>query len=279
MKIDASFLETEYAVLCQHVFSEKKFAEMWNHPFMTEYMEHEKLLGRTATEGTVRAAFEAAITGGGESSLFPERIKEMLPQLQATAEKIQSGDLAAEALERIHRFTDCEIGENTTVSLYALGKDGGFSLREEKLAINLLWGQEPWFDVLCHELYHARSLNAACVEKRIAYIQLTGETDDTGEMILSELAEEGIATLIQRGGKGVPSKEEVSQILRRLQGWKAMELQERKDFYRFLSAGPQRYLAASYLADRVLRVCGKEGLEQWSAAADLTAFYRVLMQE
>lgn len=277
MIIDISLLEAQCAVLRQDVFSEEKFECMMKLPAMAAFLEHEKMLSRTTDESMIRSAFSTA----GESDcggLLPEGIRDLSEQLCATAESISQNrcKFAVLALERIRKFSDCNIGENNTVYLYALGRDGGFSPREGELYINLLYSKDNWMDVLSHEMYHARELSEACEKKRMGYIQLTEETDEVGDMLVSELAEEGIATLIQRKGREIPRKEDVRFFLNQLKNWKYLTAPERKYLYHVLSSGPQRYAVASYLANKVLTAYGRKGLESWSMDGETVLFHKIL---
>lgn len=280
MIIDASLLEMQCAILQQDLFPEEKFESMMKHPAMAAFLEHEKMLSRATDVESIRRTFISA----GEKDpdgLLPENFRELSGQLSAAAEMIsQNREKYADLVQnRIRRFSDCKIGESNTVYLYALGKDGGFSPTEGELYINLLYSKDDWMNVLCHEMYHARVLNEECEKKRMDYFQLTEESDEVGDMILSELAEEGIATLIQNEGSEIPRKEDVSCCLHPLKNWKNMAVSERKDLYDFLSSGQQRYRLASYLANEVLMAYGRKGLESWSIDGETILFHKILEKE
>lgn len=280
MVIDASLLKAQCDVLQHNAFSEETFENMMRHPAMTAFLVHEKMLNRLTDENMIRNAMLTAGEQAGEG-LLPKNIREILPGFITVAEAVCHNREKSETLvlERIARFSDCKIGQDNTVYLYALGKDGGFSPEEGVLYINLLYSEDNWMNILSHEMYHARELSETCVEKRISYLQLTEETDDIGDMLLSELAEEGIATLIQREGSGIPEKKDVSLFLERLKNWRTMRFSERADLYRSLSLGPQRYAVAAYLANKVLTTYGRQGLESWSIDGDVSLFHKILTEE
>lgn len=280
MMIDASLLEAECTVLLQNDFSEEKFRNMMKVPAMTAFLEHEKMLNRTTDASMIHNAFFHAGEQGGEG-LFPKNIRGILHELCSVVELVfrEQKKIEALILKRISKFSDCKIAEGNTVYFYALGKDGGFSPNEGTLYINLLYGEDNWMNVLSHEMYHARELSEDCEKKRIGYLQLTEETDEAGDMLLSELAEEGIATLIQQEGGGIPEKRDVSPFLEQLKHWKTMQISERADLYRRLSLGPERYAVAAYLANKVLMAYGREGLESWSIDGEVSMFHKVLEEE
>ena len=172
MVSDASLLKAQCDVLQHNAFSDESFENMMQHPAMTAFLAHEKMLNRFTEKNTIRNAMLTVGKQDGEG-LLPKNIRESLPELIAVAEAAchNREKLEALVLERIARFSDCKIGQDNTVYLYALGKDGGFSPEEGVLYINLLYSEDNWINTLSHETYHARELSEACVEKRISYLQ------------------------------------------------------------------------------------------------------------
>lgn len=282
MIINTDLLELQCRLLQNDSLEDEVFQHMMAHPAMEAFLEHEEMLSRKTTKDSIRKAFAEVIAGEKDtSSLMLDKAKASAEKLRNAAKEIQRDQqcYVNSAVERIHRFTDSRIGGNTAVYLYALGKDGGFSPCEGELYINLLTNQDGWMNILCHEMYHARELNAACEERRIGYLNLTEESDFRGDMLLSELAEEGIATLIQYDGHVKVERQSVITDIRQLQGWEKLEIKERKQLYCNLSAGSQRYAVAGYLANKVLLKYGFQGLEQWSSCGRLDLFYEILKDE
>lgn len=279
MIINVEFLELQCRLLGKAFFSEELFVAMMDHPVMMAFLEHEEMLDRGTTGESIRIACQSTIVNGAEeSTLMLCKARDVAEQLLDTANTIQQNrqQYQQQAMERIRRFTDSELDSNTVVFLYAMGRDGGFSPREGELYINLLTNQDDWLDVLCHELYHARILNTECIEKRLGYLNLTVETDVCGDMLLSELAEEGIATLIQYHGNLTTDFAAIQDYLNQLKKWGTLTVEERQRLYHALSAGPQRYAFAGYLAEKVLDAYGRSGLEEWSCCGSLRTFHKIL---
>lgn len=279
MVIDISLLKIQCKLLCGNSYSPDLFEEMTSHPAFKTFLYHEEMLDRNTTVESVRSAFQNVINGHRDvTHLKLDACKDRAAELVEFAEEMkrEQNPYVSTVMNRLSSFTACPVPADTVVYLYALGNDGGFCLHDGELFINLLRARQDWINILCHELYHSRELSDRTIEKRIRYISLTEETDSAGDAFLSELVEEGIATLIQYEGNYVFPPEEVTQALTQLNRWPSLSQEERTNLRQKCATGKLRYQAAYSLAKAVYDTDGIPGLESWSRDADLAAFKNAL---
>lgn len=279
MVIDSTLLKLECELLKTRTFQPKLFTALETNPAFQTYLEHEKMLQRDTTEESVRAALVSFLDSHQDhSNLKLDACKDQTEQLLALACQIQTEQerFIGMVRSRLAAYTAREISDDTVIYLYALGNDGGFCLHEGELFLNILRAQDRWFDVLCHELYHSRELSETAIEKRIRYISMTDDTDPQGDSFLAELVEEGVATVVEYDGQYQFPMAEIRDTLTLLHRWEALTAEEKQGLRKRCATGKLRYQTAGAIAMKVYAEYGFEGLETWSADADLHLFRKAL---
>lgn len=280
MLINTDLLKLQCELLLSNEFDEKLFNSLVElSPFKT-YLIHEEMLKRDTSIDSIRNEFKNMIKSPGFISILrmnecKSKAKELLEFSNYLIGNKE--DYINAIKDRISRYTSCSIPDDTIIYLFALGNDGGFCLQGGELFINILRSKDDLSNILSHELYHGRDIETEeTFNLRMKYNSLTVENDTEGDFLLSQFAEEGIATIIQYDGEYDVSFEEVKEHLLKITQWKFLSIEERKELLSKYMSGEMRYKIAYTLANEVYKNGGIEKLEQWSRNALLTDFHEAL---
>lgn len=280
MDINTDFLEMQCELLNSNELNIDLFDKFISHTAFKTFMLHEGMLKRNTTIESIKSEFKSLIEKeSNEFSLKLDKYKKVQKDLMDISNEIINDKDAyiSKIIERISKYTKCTIPDETTIYLYALGNDGGFCLQGGELFINLLRSKDDLINILSHELYHGREIETEEEFKlRVKYNSLNVENDENGELLLSQFAEEGIATLIQYDGNYDVSLGEVKVSLEEINSWNSLTLDERKTLLNKYISGEMRYKVAYSLANEVYKKGGLQAIESWSKEAKLTLFHKAL---
>lgn len=257
MNINTDLLEMQCELLNSNELNIELFDKFVSHSAFKTFISHEKMLKRNTTIESVKSEFDSLIKNeSNEFYLKLDKYKKEQKELLIISNEITNGKDAyiSKITERISKYTKCKIPNETTIYLYALGNDGGFCLHSGELFINLLCSNDDLINIISHELYHGREIETEEEFKlRIKYNGLTVEDDKDGEFLLSQFAEEGIATLIQYDGCYDVSFNEVKTSLKEISSWNSLSLDERRNLLTKYMSGKLRYKVAYILQKKFLK--------------------------
>lgn len=282
MIFDLSFLNLELEAAVTETIS----AELLSHPAFRAIAEHEAELQRPVwDEESFRIRFAAAAAENKEkwsdwglSPLFREREKlaEMKKWLE-TEQKTISDKIA----DWLANFTSVPQRENLCCVPYVGSYDAGFSpsVGSGIIYLNLpvLSCKESFLETLVHESYHARQVST---EAKQRCMQIEANQNPIVQLMYIT-AEEGTANLVGYHGAAetqypvIPLRtpEEGTEQLKQLLSQYANSELSGQDVLNAFMQSDCCYTAGGYIAKSVWDKFAMDGLDLWSAKADLNAYY------
>jgi len=236
---------------------------------------HDKQLGRKSNLLTFYKDLKEA---GGVKDKQTREISEMMMALKATEDKL-SGDLS----NRLRDYMDPRDVDSIKVTFYPKGQDGGFVLRPGSIYINtskLLRDPEAYFDLLVHEVYHARKRK---ISSYVGYLVHKGlGSKGIYYQCFGQIFEEGVASLIELGEsyKPRPSSSVTPQELEKVEAYFKLlneQLRSRvlydnhiKDLLEVLGINYYNlcYVVGYYMVRLVYQHMGKQGIDPWTSKHD-----------
>lgn len=287
MTFDVSFLNLELEAAKTGNISK----ELLSHPAFEMIAKHEEGLKRPVwDEKSFRERFAEAKVGHTEdyadwglAPLFQDR--EKIEELKNKIET-EPDSLTKIIDERVARFTAVPQNQKLCCVAYVGSYDGGFSMEVGSniiyLNLSIFSCEESFLETLVHESYHAR-MESEEIKMRRKEIE---DREDPIEMLLFTVAEEGIANFIGYNGATetkypvIPLRtvEEGSGELKQLlQKYAQGEMTGQETLEAFAQTDCC-YTGGSYIAKSVWDKFGRDGLELWSAQADLKAYYKAFRE-
>lgn len=283
MIFDVSFLNLELESAKTGNISPKLLL----HPAFAALAKHEEALNRPVwDEKSFRERFANAKVGNTENyadwgltPLFHD--KEKIEALKNTIET-EPDRLTRIIDERMIRFTAVPQNRQLCCVTYVGSYDGGFSAEvgSDKIYLNLavFSNEESFLETLVHESYHARMEEKEIKEQ---HIQMENSNMPM-EKLLFHTVEEGIANFIGYNGSTetkypvIPLRtveegsSELKQLIQKYTQGKITGQEALETFFQTDCC----YTGGCYIAKSVWDKFGRNGLELWSAQADLEAYYK-----
>ena len=280
MIFDLSFLDLELEAAKTGSLS----PALTGHPAFRAIAEHEAELQRPVWDAdSFSTRFSAAAAGKegdwGLAPLFQER-----ERLEGFRDWLETEKEALTALVRrqLERFTGVPQNPELRCIPYVGSYDAGFSpdVGNGAIYLNLpvLSSREGFLETLVHESYHARKAEPKTRQKAK---QLEFQSSPMTQLLFFT-AEEGAASLVGNNGllasqnPVIPLRAaeegyaELKQLLGRFCG---QELDEQAALEAFLQTDCC-YTGGVYIAYSVWKAYGRDGMDTWSARADLDAYYQ-----
>ena len=204
-------------LLDKDFFEEESFNKFISTKATKAFIEHENIMGRTASLKNIREEFIRLMEYDYYEDKFDFYIlKNNLAILKRDLDYFQTykEEIVEEALNRVYKIVREDMEIKTNIYIYAGGPDGGFTVSRKEVYINVLsffGSRENLIKLLSHELYHSRKI--PLIYRLIFNSQLVFKRKRYAYGILARIIEEGIACLIQHGP--ILFKDDVSGTLTR----------------------------------------------------------------
>jgi len=282
MNIDTKFLEVECQLLKQEILDERIYNHLCKSKTAHAFFFHERLLNRNINKDNLKCILDkwylqrnnAKEDFYGIRNIHEniDRITEIIYYLKKEAEQLNK-----KITERLAKYTDSKVHKNITVHLYGLGYDGGFALVGNNIYINmalLIKFDNELEDIIAHEIYHIRKKRYKGLLRRYFFNIQSYNKNNYKEKMYYEIAEEGIATLIEfnelKESSHMLSSEKIENAEKYLSEFEELiksihnEKVSLKELIVFYQNNNLSYVIGYHVAKKIFNVYGKNGLDVWS---------------
>lgn len=192
-------------ILNQNIFDEKEFNKFIRTKGTKGFLEHQKSIDSRMNIKSIKEELTKVVLDKNYKDKYEfHLIKKNINQLNDDIQYIKENEkqIITKALKEVYKIVPKDMAVKSNVYLYGGGIDGGFTINRKKIFIN--YGKyiglgEEFIKILSHEIYHSRDIPMK--NRLIFLLKMVLKINPLTYKIIGKAMEEGIASLVQHGGK------------------------------------------------------------------------------